>query len=216
MEMKLLELDEADAEEPNARFLRCRALDNNRDEPERAELINKIDKKLQEYDDIVLRHRKMASLPKATTRNYNSLANWMLKWKPLASKEAKFIERDQDFVALVDEKEGSWFDALIEDFLGHLHRPLARSIFSDHAQRISSEDDDLDLYSKSRIDIFARIIITLLAVVLLMAPVVVLFRQEESGAVKIAVILLFTLVFSAALAVFTKAKRHEVFSATAA
>lgn len=61
-----------------------------------------------------------------------------------------------------------------------------------------------------------RLIITMLAVALLMAPVVVLFRAEESGAIKIVVILLFTLFFSVALSVFTKAQRHEVFAATAA
>jgi len=72
------------------------------------------------------------------------------------------------------------------------------------------------LYSKERIDILVRLVITLLAVSLLMAPVVVLFSVQEQGNIKIAVVLLFTFFVSAALSVFTKAKRHEVFAATAA
>lgn len=48
-----------------------------------------------------------------------------------------------------------------------------------------------------------------------MGPVVVLFSAQESGPVKIGIILIFTLVFSAALSLFTKAKRQEVFAATA-
>lgn len=71
-------------------------------------------------------------------------------------------------------------------------------------------------YSKRRIDFFVRLLITVLAVALLMAPVVVLFRAEESGGVKILIILLFTLFFSLALSIFTKAARQEVFAATAA
>ena len=57
---------------------------------------------------------------------------------------------------------------------------------------------------------------TFLAVALLLAPVVVLFREEDSGTVKIIVILVFTLFFSLALSMATRAKRAEVFAATAA
>ena len=71
-------------------------------------------------------------------------------------------------------------------------------------------------YAKRRIDTFVRLIITLLAVALLMVPVVVLFADPNGTAMKIVVVLLFTLFFSIALSVFTGAKRHEVFAATAA
>lgn len=74
----------------------------------------------------------------------------------------------------------------------------------------------MHLYSKERLDIFIRLVITLLAVTLLMAPVVVLFSVPEHSGVKIGVVLLFTFFFSAALSIFTKAKRQEVFAATAA
>ncbi|TKA66353.1 hypothetical protein B0A49_08795 [Cryomyces minteri] len=89
-------------------------------------------------------------------------------------------------------------------------------LFSSPAQRASTDDDLVHLYSKERIDILVRLIITIFAVALLMAPVVVLLSAKESGTIKIVVVLLFTLFFSAALSVFTKAKRHEVFAATAA
>lgn len=72
------------------------------------------------------------------------------------------------------------------------------------------------LYSKKRIDIFSRLIITVLAVALLMAPVIALFGSKESGHIKILIIFLFTMAFSVALSLCTKAKRHEVFAATAA
>lgn len=159
----------------------------------------------------------MAQLPPTSDRNYKSVLSYVKNNAPLVFKESStFTDRRTDFVALVDPKEGSWFDAAIEDLLTVMPSPLARLIFSDPAQRRSTRDGTVYLYSKLRIDYFARILIALLAVGLLMAPVVVLFLHEESGGIKIAVVLLFTLFFAGALSVFTKAKRHEVFAATAA
>ena len=61
-----------------------------------------------------------------------------------------------------------------------------------------------------------RLTLTVIAVVLLMAPTTVLFIVPGHGALKIVLILLFTLLFSAAMSIFTKARRHEMFAATAA
>lgn len=97
-----------------------------------------------------------------------------------------------------------------------LNLTLLQLLFIEPRERASTEDHLVRLWSKSRIDTFVRLVITFLAVALLMAPVVVLFSAQKSGPFKIAIILIFTLFFSAALSVFTKAKRHEVFAATAA
>jgi hypothetical protein len=51
---------------------------------------------------------------------------------------------------------------------------------------------------------------------LLVAPVVLLFSVQESNTLKVVVLLSFTLFFCICISVFTKAKRHEVFAATAA
>lgn len=159
----------------------------------------------------------MASLPPVTDRNYRSVENYVQNQQPVCLRErATFTERRQDFAALVDPREGSWFDAMIEDLLTVTPLPFARLVFSDPSQRRSTRDRKVFLYSKRRVDYFSRILIALLAVALLLAPVVVLFLHDESGGVKIAVIFLFTLFFAGALSVFTKAKRHEVFAATAA
>ena len=61
-----------------------------------------------------------------------------------------------------------------------------------------------------------RLTLTFIAVVLLMAPTTVLFVVPAHATLKIVLIMLFTLLFSAAMSVFTKAKRHEMFAATAA
>lgn len=61
-----------------------------------------------------------------------------------------------------------------------------------------------------------RLTLTVIAVVLLMAPTIVLFLVSGHNTLKIILIMVFTLLFSAAMSVFTKAKRHEMFAATAA
>lgn len=215
LENQLLDLD-AEDEELDDRALRSRVRDDKREGCRRKALIQEVDDKLKEYDDIVLRTRAMNTLPKATGRNYTSVDNWIFHNAPLCGPEAKFIKNDKDFVALTEPREGSWFDGAVEDVLSKIPCKLTRLLFIEPRERASTEDHLVRLWSKSRIDTFVRLVITFLAVALLMAPVVVLFSAQKSGPFKIAIILIFTLFFSAALSIFTKAKRHEVFAATAA
>lgn len=215
--------------------LSCRARED-RASPERRDLINRIDDKLREYNDIVQRTRAFATLQKATQRNYNSVRNWVDNQGPLEQEEASTFYRDRDFVAVVDAKEGSWFDGRVETALSKFGGPMSRvsdcnysfssryksltmsfqRLFITKRDRESTANKLVRLYSKERIDIFSRLIITFLAVVLLMAPVIALFGLNKNGYIKILVIFLFTMAFSVALSLFTKAKRHEVFAATAA
>lgn len=97
-----------------------------------------------------------------------------------------------------------------------MHTNSSKRLFISKRDRSSTSNKLVRLYSKKRIDVFSRLIITFLAVVLLMAPVIALFCTKEKGHIKILIIFLFTMAFSVALSLCTKAKRHEVFAATAA
>lgn len=79
-----------------------------------------------------------------------------------------------------------------------------------------SDDAYVQLYSKYRIDVLVRLTLTIISVLLLTAPTALLFLVTGHARLKIILIMIFTLLFSAALGVFTKAKRHEMFAATAA
>ena len=163
-----------------------------------------------------MRCRDLASLKKTTPRNYQSLSNWIHNEKPLSRQESEFVDCKEDFIALCEQPEGSWFDGLIEDMLSKVECKFTRLLFTTSDQRRKSADKWTKYYSKSRIDILVRIIICLLAVALLVAPVVLLFTCQESNALKVVVLLSFTLFFCVCISVFTQAKRHEVFAATAA
>ena len=100
--------------------------------------------------------------------------------------------------------------------LSLVHRcSQSQKAFTSHTQSLKSDDDHVRLVSKHRIDLLVRLILTVSVVALLVGPSAVLFLVPEHSTLKICLILVFTLLFSAAISAFTKAKRHEMLAATA-
>jgi ABC-type transport system involved in cytochrome bd biosynthesis fused ATPase/permease subunit len=76
-------------------------------------------------------------------------------------------------------------------------------------------------YSQSRIEKLVGLIITLIIFVLLVLPVVAMYKlttvgDRNSTFDAVGILVVFTLLFSAAMSLLTKAKRHELFAASAA
>jgi hypothetical protein len=74
-------------------------------------------------------------------------------------------------------------------------------------------------YSQSRIEKLVGVIITLLIFVLLVLPVVAMYKLtsiRKPTFDSVGILVVFTLLFSAAMSLVTKAKRHELFGASAA
>ena len=94
-------------------------------------------------------------------------------------------------------------------------------IFCTKADRQKTNDPNLHYYSKSRKDYFITGILTLVLLCLLILPVFILYRftvlnnLDVTYTASIGVLLVFTLIFSAVLSMFTQAKRHEIFGAAA-
>jgi len=82
----------------------------------------------------------------------------------------------------------------------------------------------LNLVSPERLDILLKAFLTILASLLLLAPVSILFMLQPAqpsqvrarSRSQIGVVFLFTLVFSICCSAFTKARKQEIFTATAA
>jgi hypothetical protein len=130
LEQELLCMDKAaDQQGKDTTTLKCRERDE-RFSPERKQLINEIDAKLKEYNDIVQRTRSFATLQRATQRNYQSVWNWIFHSGPLVPKEKATFDKDRDFVAVVDAKEGSWFDGRVENALTNFGGPIAKVSFA--------------------------------------------------------------------------------------
>ena len=99
-----------------------------------------------------------------------------------------------------------------------------QKLFRTHEQKIKTGDEALHLVSLDRLDNVLRAVVTVLAAILLLVPVFVLFKLqptsrseiERKSNYQILTIFIFTLLFSASCSIFTQAKKHEVFTATAA
>ena len=63
----------------------------------------------------------MASLPRATRRNYTSVVNILSnKGGPLSENEKNVFMNDVDCAALVEREDGTGFDGFVEDLLTFL------------------------------------------------------------------------------------------------
>lgn len=99
-----------------------------------------------------------------------------------------------------------------------------QAIFSSSEQEFKTGDEELNLLSSNRFDILLRVVLTIIAAVLLLIPVYILFRLQPTSQAEfrrksnyqILTVFLFTLAFSASCSIFTRARRQEVFTATAA
>ncbi|MCJ1349443.1 hypothetical protein MMC31_007683, partial [Peltigera leucophlebia] len=220
LEETLIAMDDDDTAYDGGKTLKSREEDDGRKDIEeqvsRKTLINQIDTKLKEYHELISRVRTFVALKRPSARNFNSFKNWMIDQKPVTREEMQFIRHAGDFVALADGQEGGWFDGFVEDILTKIPKDLARKLFSGPEELAKSNDAYVHLYSRYRIDILVRLILTIITVVLLVVPTAVLYEVSGHAALKIGLIMLFTLLFSMALGILTKAKRHEMFAATAA
>ena len=76
-------------------------------------------------------------------------------------------------------------------------------------------------FSPRRLDILVGLLIAFVIMILLILPVAAMyrlssFRTGRSSAACLGVLVVFTLIFSSAISVLTKARRHEIFAASAA
>lgn len=132
----------------------------------------------------------------------------------------------------------------LDRFLKKIFRcksPPLQKYFRTPELRAKTTDAYISLYSSSRIDQLVNIIITLVIFLLLVIPVVLLFQLtstaievseggnptittgQSAGNVNtrntlnaVGVLIVFTLLFSAAMSLVTRAARHELFAASAA
>lgn len=75
-------------------------------------------------------------------------------------------------------------------------------------ERLKSSDQNVYLISRHRIDVFVRIVLTCIAVGILIVPSALLYLLPGHSQFKIALVAVFTGLFSLMLGVSTRAKRY--------
>jgi len=87
--------------------------------------------------------------------------------------------------------------------------------------RAKTSNKQLHYYAPARVDKLVNVIITLIIFVLMVAPVVWMYKiaslaQRASPLEAIGILIVFTLLFGTAMSALTKASRQELFAASAA
>ncbi|KAI7481816.1 hypothetical protein KC367_g2624 [Hortaea werneckii] len=125
-------------------------------------------------------------------------------------------------------RECAGFDGFVERMLHlldaglcRLHCPIIRKLFITQELQEKTTDASLQYYAPARVDKLVGFIITGVIFMLLILPVVALYElsnvgRRESPFEAIGILIIFTLLFAAAMSALTKATRQELFAASAA
>ncbi|KAK4613567.1 hypothetical protein CLAFUW4_09630 [Fulvia fulva] len=223
-ELRVLEdrLDSLDRSEMhnNPTRLWCR----ERQGDERKALLTDIEQKFCEYSRLVHAAQRLMKANKPTANEHTSVLKFMAS-TPVADEEADYVLHKEDLINLRPGREHAWLDRAIEGCLKSAPRSKLANIFRSETSLRKSDDENHIYFDKNRINLCASSIITLMILFMLIVPIYFLYHLVErsngamtgnENAICIGVLLIFTLVFSAVMSFFTRARRHEILGAAAA
>ncbi|KAL9609024.1 MAG: hypothetical protein Q9167_006187, partial [Letrouitia subvulpina] len=235
LEDSLDDMDRRDAKEStySKKCLMSRAKDFNREaasgQETRQEMLKKIETKLYEYGQILLQAQQMVAMNKPSDRDHLSVQYFMENGfeengkpvRPLIKEDSEFVYRKEDLITLRPGRESAWLDAIVERVLKMIHCAPIKYIFCSKETSLKTTNPNIHYFTKQRVDRFVTLIISSLMLALLVGPTYALYRvssldKTASNATIIGILLASTLLFSAVISLFTKAKRHEILGASAA
>ncbi|RMY52888.1 hypothetical protein D0865_05550 [Hortaea werneckii] len=177
---------------------------------------------LRPPDELMLKTREITLLQRPSTKDYRSVRSWFANHAPLVHGEAQYLKCREDIITLRPGRECAGFDGFVERMLHLLDvslRKLDCHIVGELQEKTS--DPRLQYYAPARVDKLVGFIITGVIFMLLILPVVALYElsnvgRRESPFEAIGILIIFTLLFAAAMSALTKATRQELFAASAA
>jgi len=187
----------------------------------REDILEELRIKVNQYDELLIKARELVSFQRPTERDYRSVRNWFHNIAPLVDEEQDYILWKEDIVTLRHGREWASFDGMVEAMLYKMDGPLVQWLFRTEDQRRKSTDERNYYFAPSRVSTLVNLFITIALFLLLVAPVLAMYRLStikttECVFAAIGILMVFTLLFAAAMSLLTKAKRHELFAAAAA
>ncbi|KAI6798788.1 hypothetical protein KC332_g7252 [Hortaea werneckii] len=194
----------------------------------RPEVFAELKRKLLEYDELVQKTREITLLQRPSTKDYRSVRSWFANHAPLVHGEVQYLKHREDIITLRPGRECAGFDGFVERMLHVLDAglcrlgcPIIRKLFITQELQEKTTDARLQYYAPARVDKLVGFIITGVIFMLLILPVVALYElsnvgRRESPFEAIGILIIFTLLFAAAMSALTKATRQELFAASAA
>ena len=102
---KLSKIDHTDSLENPVRLI-CRRYDEELgDESARTQVIQELEHRLKEYDDLLLREHAIVALPRPTVQNHRSIFNWVYNNKPLTREEYSYLYNERDCLLLGNQQD---------------------------------------------------------------------------------------------------------------
>ncbi|KAI4266067.1 MAG: hypothetical protein L6R38_008979, partial [Xanthoria sp. 2 TBL-2021] len=187
----------------------------------RPQLLEKLETKILEYSELLLKANQVKALEKPSARDYRSVLHYMENdGGQMFEKDMSWIYDKEDLVSLRPGREHAWLDGMLERLLKVCRCGFVRYIFCTPETNARTDNPAIHYYDRRRIAKCVTFLITIIILILLMIPIWLLYKSSVKGTIgttndTIVMILSFTLVFSAALSAFTKAKRHEIVAASA-
>ncbi|CAN9324095.1 unnamed protein product [Alternaria alternata] len=169
----------------------------------RACILDNIRSKLISYDEVLLKARELNAFQRPSKRDYRSFRTWFWNKKPLSYElEEQFIKRKEDLVSLRHGREWSGFMASSSRASRECIVASSR-IFAAKELREKTNDEHVHYYSQSRIEKLVGLFITLIIFILLVLPVVAMYKLTSVGDRNstfdaVGLLVVFTLLFSAA------------------
>ncbi|KAL8784340.1 MAG: hypothetical protein Q9195_009085 [Heterodermia aff. obscurata] len=197
----------------------------------RSAILAQIEEKILKYENtkpfdtepgqLLQQSQALIGMNKPPVREQKSLQNYLENRQCLCEAEAAFAYHKEDLVTLRPGRDHSFVDAFVEDLLKRFPcRPL-KALFCSKETASKSHDPKVRYFTRGRINAFVTLIITSIILLLLVVPIWLLYHisvtlnTNRSNVLCMGILLVATLVFSAVLSLFTKARRHEVLAASA-
>ncbi|KAG7006561.1 hypothetical protein G7Y79_00014g037360 [Physcia stellaris] len=220
LEAQLLAMDRTDVANGNAKYLKKRDQRTFDTLPlgwteTRPQILASLEAKILEYSKLLLKANQVKSLEKPSPRDYRSVLRYMEKdGGQLYERDMSWIYDREDLVTLRPGREHAWLDGILERMLSLCRGRVVKET------EARTDDEAIHYYDRRRVSKCVTMLLTAFILLLLMVPIGLLFHTAVQHNISrttdtVVLILAFTLIFSAALSAFTKAKRHEIVAASA-
>ncbi|KAI4671757.1 uncharacterized protein J4E78_000253 [Alternaria triticimaculans] len=169
----------------------------------REDILEELRIKVNQYDELLIKARELVSFQRPTERDYRSVRNWFHNIAPLVDEEQDYILWKEDIVTLRHGREWAGFDGMVEALLHKMDGPLVQWLFRTEDQRRKSTDERNYYFAPSRVSTLVNLFITIALFLLLVAPVLAMYRLStikttECVFAAIGILMVFTLLYVAA------------------
>ncbi|KAK6505674.1 hypothetical protein TWF481_007567 [Arthrobotrys musiformis] len=212
-EIDFFELEEAEDHDDTYNM---KWLAESKSNDERKKLITDIAARLRRYEKDIILYRQIRHFPQARKWQKENLKSLLDHKGSIYPGESEFIEKD-DLISMMKEADDV---AELSEWVSNLRRkifPLDRFkwIFETKKKAVYDGTDEIVLYSQKWMRTMSRVLFGIIVAGVLSLGVITLYYVHVNN-LRLLVLFLSTLVCAIATAVFTTAKKSEVFAVSAA